>query len=77
MSMTRNTIAGVLRPVRKLLLTALLALVAACAGNDELDDEIGNLNEAYETAQTSIARGNFRRGIQIFEAMQARYRSAT
>ncbi len=56
-----------------MILTVLLALVAACAGNDELDDEIGNLNEAYETAETAIARGNFQRGIEIFEAMQARY----
>lgn len=74
MSMARTvTTAHVLHPVRKLLLVGLLALVAACAGNDEIDSEIGDLNDAYETAQTSIARGNFRRGIQIFEAMQARY----
>jgi outer membrane protein assembly factor BamD len=58
---------------RKLLLLGVVLLVAACAGNDEVDSEIGNLNDAYKTAQESIARGNFRRGIQIFEAMQARY----
>lgn len=55
------------------VLLGALALLAACAGNDEIDSELGNLTEAYETAQTSIARGNFTRGIQIFEAIQARY----
>jgi outer membrane protein assembly factor BamD len=58
---------------RNLLLAVLVVLFAACAGNDEVEDEISNLNDAYMKAQESIARGNFRRGIQIFEAMQARY----
>lgn len=55
-----------------LLALLAVALVAGCAGNEELD-EVGNLNEAYETAKQSIARGNFQRGIQVFEAIQARY----
>lgn len=73
MSMARNAGFRCSHPVRAMFLTGLLALVSACAGSDEMEDEIGNLNEAYETAETAIARGNFRRGIQIFEAMQARY----
>ena len=58
---------------RTLLLICLLGLFAACASNDEPYDEVQNLTDAYEKARESIARGNFRRGIQIFEAMQARY----
>jgi len=58
---------------RKLLLTAVVMLVAACAGNDEREEPIGNLNEAYDTARQSIGNGNFRRGIEIFESIQARY----
>lgn len=58
----------------RLLLIVLSGLaLAACAGNDEQRTEIQNITEAYEQAQLSIARGNFRRGIQIFEAIQARY----
>ncbi len=58
---------------RTLLLIGLLGLFTACASNDEAYDEVQNLTDAYEKARESIARGNFRRGIQIFEAMQARY----
>lgn len=45
----------------------------ACAGNDEVRTEVQNITEAYELAQESVLRGNYRRGIQIFEAIQARY----
>lgn len=45
----------------------------ACAGNREQQTEVENLTEAYELAQASIARKNYRKGIQIFEAIQARY----
>jgi outer membrane protein assembly factor BamD len=58
---------------RHWLLAGLLVVLGACAGNDELIDEVGDLNEAYEEAKESIGRGNFRRGTQIFEAIQARY----
>jgi len=50
-----------------------LTLLAACAGNDEQQTEIQGLTEAYEEAQENIARGNYTRGVQIFEAIQARY----
>lgn len=50
-----------------------LAIAAGCAGNEEQDAVVDNLTEAYESAKTSIERQNYRRGIQIFEAIQARY----
>ena len=62
-----------LRSTRLLFVALLSASLFACAGNDEKESEVGNLAEAYETAQTSIARQNYRKGIRIFEAIQARY----
>lgn len=59
--------------LRPLLLLGALGLLAACAGNEEEQTEIGNLTIAYEEAKEAIARNNYRRGIQIFEAIQARY----
>ena len=46
--------------------------MAACAGNEE-QTEVQSITDAYEKAQESIASGNYRRGIQILEAIQARY----
>jgi len=57
-----------------LLLIAIVPLtLASCAGNDEQQNEVQNITDAYEKAQASIENGNYRRGIQIFEAIQARY----
>lgn len=58
---------------RLLLLLTAFGLLAACAGNDEQQTEVENVTEAYEEAKDAIARSNYRRGIQIFEAIQARY----
>jgi outer membrane protein assembly factor BamD len=55
-----------------ILLTAF-ALLSACAGNDEVYDAVQDLQDAYEQAQKSIQNGNYQRGIQILEAIQARY----
>ena len=64
-------------PSRALLRTAIVlatfGLFAACANNDEQETIINDVTEAYETAKTSVSRGNYRRGIQIYEAIQARY----
>ncbi len=49
------------------------ALLSACAGNDEVYDAVQDLQDAYEQAQKSIQSGNYQRGIQILEAIQARY----
>lgn len=68
-TLTRNIIRG----TRLAALAASLALLAACAGNDEVQTEIESLTEAYEEAQQYIQRGNYSRGVQIFEAIQARY----
>ncbi len=44
----------------------------ACAGKD-VQTEVENITEAYELAQESIDNKNYRKGIQIFEAIQSRY----
>jgi outer membrane protein assembly factor BamD len=62
-----------LRHARLLLIVCLLGGLAACSGKDEARTEVENITEAYELAQTSIERKNYRRGIQIFEAIQARF----
>jgi outer membrane protein assembly factor BamD len=69
--MQRNS--QIMKRVRLLLFVILGATLVSCAGNDEQQSEVQNITEAYEKAQESIARGNYRRGIQIFEAIQARY----
>lgn len=58
-----------------LMTIAIGAWVAGCAGNDETAEEafISDITEAYETAQRAVRGGNYRRGIQIFEALQARF----
>ena len=58
---------------RQIALAGILSLLAACAGNDEEQTEIGNVTEAYEKANKSISNGNYGGGIRIFEAIQARY----
>lgn len=67
--MSRN----IVRSSRLAALVASIALLAACAGNDEVQTEIQSLTEAYEQAQTYVANRNYTRGLQIFEAIQARY----
>jgi outer membrane protein assembly factor BamD len=61
------------RDVRQAGLVAMLAMLSACAGNEETYDAVQDLQDAYEQAQNSIQGGNYRRGIQILEAIQARY----
>lgn len=58
-----------------LIVCTLAGLVAGCAGNDETAEEayINDIAEAYDTAQSAVRSGNYRRGIQIFEALQARF----
>lgn len=64
-------------PSRALLRTAIIlatfGLFAACANNEEQEAVINDVTEAYETAKTSVSRGNYRKGIQIYEAILARY----
>ncbi len=62
-----------LRHFRLFLIVIISAAFVACAGNEEQQTEIQSITEAYEEAKLSIARKNYRRGIQIFEVIQARY----
>jgi outer membrane protein assembly factor BamD len=49
-------------------------LFTACAGSDEREDTlINDITKAYETAQRSMRNQNYRRAIQIFETLQARF----
>lgn len=58
----------------RLLLIAVVPLTLfACAGNDAQQTEVKNITEAYKSAKLSVERGNYRRGIEVFEAIQARY----
>lgn len=58
---------------RLAVLAAGVLLLGACAGNDEVQTEIESLSEAYETAQRYVEGGNYSRGLQIYELIQARY----
>lgn len=61
------------RTLRLATLALAALLLAACGGQDEQRTVIQDIAEAYETARESVARGNYRRGIEIYEAIQARY----
>ncbi|HNP65002.1 MAG TPA: outer membrane protein assembly factor BamD [Woeseiaceae bacterium] len=73
--MHRNRIlkADFVSKARWALIAIMCGSLLACAGQDEVQTEIQNITDAYELAQLSIARKNYRKGIQIFEAIQARY----
>ena len=62
----------VLRRNRLAVLAMSSLMLGACGGND-VQTEIQSLTEAYELAQRYVAGGNYARGVQIFEAIQARY----
>ncbi len=70
LSLHRRTIS---RWLRRSLLIASVTVLAACAGNDEVETEVSNLSTAYVEAKDAIARANYSKGVQIFEAIQARY----
>ena len=59
--------------LRVAVVLAVMAVAAACAGNDEQETAVDDVAEAYEQAKLAVERGNYRRGILIFEAIQARY----
>jgi outer membrane protein assembly factor BamD len=61
------------RFIRLLIIASLPMALFACAGNDEQLSEVQNITEAYDEAKLAISRKNYRRGIQIFETIQARY----
>ena len=51
----------IMKRTRLLLIVILGTTLVACAGNKEQRTEIQDITEAYEKAQESIARGNYRR----------------
>ena len=62
------------RPAKRLLaLLAAALLLGACAWQQEERTALTDLTDAYEKARESVARGNYRRGIEIYTAIQARY----
>ena len=61
------------RHARLLLLALVSCSLLACSSKDDVRTEVENITEAYETAQEAIQRKNYRKGIQIFEAIQARF----
>jgi outer membrane protein assembly factor BamD len=58
---------------RFVIVLAAVSIAAGCANNDEQETVINSLSESYEKAKEAVNRNNYRRGIQIFEAIQSRY----
>ena len=61
--------------IKKTMLSFLFLTLFVCANNEESAEEefINDLVRAYETAQTAVEAGNFRRAIGIFESIQSRF----
>ena len=57
------------------LITGLLvaAMLTGCAGQNADEELVRDVTRAYEKAQSSMANGNYRSAIQIFEMLQARF----
>jgi outer membrane protein assembly factor BamD len=68
-----HTVIRLQRQARLVLSLAAFAVLAACAGNEETYDAGQDLQDAYERATKSIYAGNYRRGIEILEIIQARF----
>lgn len=52
----------------------IIVLMSACAGTDDKSDQlVRDVAKAYEKAQSSMASGNYRNAIQIYEMLQARF----
>ena len=60
-------------PHQRWLALLLAAVLAGCAGNDERQDFAGTVTDAYLKAQESMEKGGYRRAIQIYEQLQARF----
>lgn len=60
--------------LRALLMGLLIAtMLSGCASNDENDVAVNDIVQAYEKAQKSMNGGNYRKAIQIFEMLRARF----
>jgi|TARA_B110000438_G_scaffold288991_1_gene323072 outer membrane protein assembly factor BamD len=60
---------------KNLIISLLILSLIGCANNEESaeDEYINDLVRAYETAQTAVGAGNYRRAIGIFENIQSRF----
>jgi outer membrane protein assembly factor BamD len=59
--------------LRLTIILAVIAVATGCAGNDEVSSISDDLIEAYGVAKKAVDGGNYSKGIQIFEAIQAQY----
>lgn len=58
------------------LLTGMLlvAILAGCANQEDANDRlVRDVADAYQKAQSSMENGNYRKAIQIYETLQARF----
>ena len=65
-----------MRPLVRLiaLLVLSVAVLSGCAGSEEEENAmLRDVTKAYETAEKSMQNQNYRRAIQIYEALQARF----
>jgi outer membrane protein assembly factor BamD len=65
-----------MRPLVRLMALVFLsaAMLSGCAGSEEEENAmLRDVTKAYETAQKSMQNQNYRRAIQIYEALQARF----
>lgn len=72
----RGRPALIARPLVWLMALVVLsaAVLSGCAGTDEEENEmLRDVTKAYELAQRSMVNQNYRRAIQIYEALQARF----
>jgi len=60
---------------KNLIISVLILSLIGCANNEESAEDafINDLVRAYDTAQTAVAGGNYRRAIGIFESIQSRF----
>lgn len=59
--------------VVRLLAIAVFALAAAACGTDGPERQEGTVEQLYERGQRSMANGNYRQAIAIFELIQSRF----
>jgi len=56
-----------------IIILLLAGLIHGCASKDEGVDAVSNITSAYEEAKAAVLSGNYRKGIQIFETIQAQF----
>ena len=62
---------------KKLIMTFFIIFMnlLGCANNEEAPEDafINDIVNAYDTAKSQVTAGNYRRAIEIFEAIQSRF----